>query len=196
MAKRAPKEEKPFRPLEAALIHNVMMHSSLEESADSLESSEPSEYSVVEVGEVIQKAAPPAKPEAPLMQVVPKKVDQHIQAARAVMQAPIAEQPIDETFYERKEKEKRFLVSATEEAELNQLVTTLAKELGCTLKLSHIVRACMKAVLNSKDEIIVKAKDNPALIRPANGDLAGIDRFDTELAKMVIAGIKRGQSLD
>jgi len=97
---------------------------------------------------------------------------------------------------EKMEREKRMLLTPSEEKEIDQLVTRLASELGTSVKLSHMLRACTTLLLNCQNDLLRHAQNAPRLVRPANGNLSRIAEFDRALARIVTAAISDAPPLD
>ena len=57
------------------------------------------------------------------------------------MRAPAPVAPAKK--HQRLSREKRVLLSADEERQIERLVDRLGEDLGTSLKLSHLLRACM-----------------------------------------------------
>lgn len=184
MAKRT--EEKPFRPLEASLVREVMYGNTAaaaEPQAErTIELQRPQEgRSVaepqVDTGSGQGRDATPAP--LPFHQDMPR----HTPAARREpRQAPQVAQ--------RMEREKRVLLTPSEDRALERVVSNLGAELGTSLKLSHVLRSCIRLVINAEDELIERARANGRTIRPPNGDLAAIESFEKVIASVLQAGIR------
>lgn len=95
---------------------------------------------------------------------------------------------------ERLEREKRFLVTESEDSRLNRLVGDLAVELGTPVKLSHLVRGALRMLMDTSDQIIDAARGAPPLQRPANGDLPALADFEHKISMVLKKGIYRSRS--
>ncbi len=84
-----------------------------------------------------------------------------------------------------KKREKRLLLSVQEEAEIERLVQKIAAELGTTLKLSHVLRASIRLLLNAEDEIVRHARAEPPMNRPPNSQHEAIAVFETQLSNLI-----------
>lgn len=173
MAKRT--EEKPFRPLDASLVHGVM-HGN---AAQVLEAPVP----VPKPIELRQPTldAPRVEPTHPPVQAV----------ARTLAPRPQARVRAGETqLAERMDREKRVLLTAAEERAFERAVSGIAAELGTSLKSSHVLRSCIRLVVNAENELIERARDNGRIVRPPNGDLPAIEAFERVIAAVLQSGIR------
>lgn len=191
MAKRT--EEKPFRPLEASLVQEVMSgnaapalqptpppqpEKTIELRRPAEVRPEPQPQRVVDPGQ--GRAAPVAAP------VYPQEVSRAAPAP-APRREPRS-QPSQ--FTERMEREKRVLLTPSEDRALERVVSNLGAELGTSLKLSHVLRSCIRILINAEDELIERARANGRTIRPPNGDLPAIEAFEKVVAGVLQAGIR------
>ncbi len=172
MAKRT--EEKPFRPLDAALVHGVM-HGN---AAAAIESPPTPATRTIELR---QPTTEPLRQEviAPV-QPVAKTFTPRTPRARAG-ESPLAE---------RLDREKRVLLTPAEERAFERAVSGIAAELGTSLKSSHVLRSCIRLVVNAENELIERARDNGRIVRPPNGDLPAIEDFERVIAAVLQAGIR------
>lgn len=157
MAKRPPIDEKPFRPLDVAVLQSVLRHAP---------GSAPVAPSPV--------ASPAPKPEAPSETVfsrapalVLKKLDQ----------------------------EKRILFTREESHALDRLVTALAARLQAQVKVSHVMRAATLLLLRAEGEIVRTASGRGPMIRPPNGDMAALQRFERDLAILLEQALREALPL-
>ena len=156
MAKRAPKDEVPFRPVSEALVAEVVGGGG---------------------GAAVAPEREKPAPRAPS----PRK------ASRARSKAPVVLPPrrvgADQVL-DKLDRRRRFLISASEENSLHELVLRLSAALGVRITESHLHRACISLLLECVDEIEdVASRTNPPK-RPLNGDLPALARFEA-----VVAGI-------
>jgi hypothetical protein len=87
-------------------------------------------------------------------------------------------------------REKRVLVDADEDAQIELQVQRLAAELGTPLKLSHVLRALLYLLRRAEPHVLARAHQVGPLTRPPNGDLAALGRFEEQLA-ILLAGAFR-----
>jgi hypothetical protein len=64
-----------------------------------------------------------------------------------------------------------------EERAIERLVDRMAEHVGASLKLSHVLRACMAVMCHAEEEILRHAS-RTRLIRPANGDAVALAQFE------------------
>ena len=92
---------------------------------------------------------------------------------------------VEEKPLEKRNREKRFLLSLSEERRLETLAISLSAELGTSVKSSHIIRACLSMLLDREDKIREGAEKSRGLSRPANGDLKAINEFENAIGKLL-----------
>jgi hypothetical protein len=95
-----------------------------------------------------------------------------------------AEQELSFDKSERFSREKRVMLTVSEEERVEDLVRSIARELRTPVKLSHLLRACLGLVLRSREAILVQARANP-VGRPPNGDTEGIQAFERSLGALL-----------
>jgi len=154
MAKRAAINEKPFRPLDAAVLRSVLHHTGGE----------------IEVIPHPEPLPPVTKPESPAIQM---EVQTH-------PKPPLR----------KLDQEKRILFTREETHALDRLVTALASRLSAQVKVSHVIRAATLLLLHGEGEIGRAASERGTLVRPPNGDMAAIQRFERELAKLINSALR------
>ena len=189
MAKRT--DEKPFRPLETSLVQEVMYGNTaartesvapkaertIELVAPAESRSAPEHRTADQAGQ--GREAPPYRPEPPRQVAAPPRREPR-------QAAPIAE---------RMDREKRVLLPPSEDRSLERVVATLGAELGTSLKLSHVLRSCIRLVINAEAELIERARANGRTIRPPNGDLAAIEAFEKVIAGVLQAGLRNARPI-
>lgn len=191
MAKRT--EEKPFRPLEASLVQEVMSGN----AAPALQPTPPPQP---------EKTIELRRPAEVRPEPQPQPVVDSGQGRPAPVAAPVYRQevpraapppaprreprPQPSQFTERMEREKRVLLTPSEDRALERVVSNLGAELGTSLKLSHVLRSCIRILINAEDELIERAQANGRTIRPPNGDLPAIEAFEKVVAGVLQAGIR------
>lgn len=191
MAKRT--DEKPFRPLETSLVQSVMYGS------PAVASNEP----VEEAPKTITLTRPiPASPERPAQQ--PDVVDEgqgpvlHAilqERPRIAVRRPQPPQASTHAMEERMDREKRVLLTASEERTLERVVANIGAELGTSLKLSHVLRSCIRLVINAENELVDRARATGRTTRPPNGDLPAIEAFEKIIAGVLQSGIRAARQI-
>ena len=91
---------------------------------------------------------------------------------------------------EKLDQEKRMLLTRAESIALERLVNALGVRLNVQLKLSHVLRSLVALVLHAEAEIDKRAGEAGSLTRPPNGDTKGIQRFETEIAKIIADALR------
>jgi hypothetical protein len=175
MAKRT--EEKPFRPLEASLVHEVMHGTA-----------------------AVAVEAPPVLPKTielrqPPPEAAPFRAEPVYMTPPRPQPKPARTRPVEAPLVERMEREKRVLLTPSEERALERVVANIGAELGTSLKLSHVLRSAIRLVIAAEDELIQRARDNGRTIRPPNGDLAAIEAFEKVIATVLQGGIRSARPI-
>jgi hypothetical protein len=168
MAKRAPVNDTPYSPLDATLARSVMdgVASGTEEK---------------ELSDAIE-AKPPEKSRKPKLS----------RAGNSnVLEHPGSSVPADlPKLKKRLNREKRVLLSAEEEREIERLVDRIGENLATSLKLSHLLRACMILLCHAEGELHAAATAHGPLIRPANGEAIALAQFEFNLAKVLSKALR------
>jgi len=181
MAKRT--DEKPFRPLETSLVSAVM-------SGNTATVIEPSQSVVappiVETPRNADRVSPVEEGIPTTVRSVPRY------EPPSPRRAPRREVPASAVspLGERMEREKRVLMTASEERALERLVTNIGAELGTALKASHVLRSAIRLLIHSENELIDRARATGRTIRPPNGDLAAIEAFEKVITNVLQSGIR------
>lgn len=174
MAKRSTNSE-PYRPVRASLVSEVMAGAPAapaEPKAQAPVSLAPEPRAVV--------VTPPAAAAA--------------RWERSRVSAPTAphadvEQELSFDKSERFSREKRVMLTVSEEERVEDLVRSIARELRTPVKLSHLLRACLGLVLRSREELLAQAREKP-VGRPPNGDTAGIQAFERSLGALLDSAMR------
>lgn len=176
MAKRT--DERPFRPLETSLVHAVIHGAPLEPTAPlqpdqlpNLAKFQPASGA----GEGSTSSSMLRNKQPPLPQRSPR---------------PSPSAPVSDVLAERMNREKRVLLTASEERALERVIFNLGAELGTSLKLSHVLRSCIRLVINAEHELVDRARSTGRTVRPPNGDLPAIEAFESVIASVLHAGLR------
>jgi hypothetical protein len=168
MGKRVPEDDKPFNPVEAALVRSVLAQ----------EPPAPEPITSVTLPPLGQPAASDAE-EPELTDPAP-----HEEPRREPIINP-------QNLLEGKlRREKRLLLSQPEERELERLVNRIASELATPVKLSHLLRACVTLLRHAEDQIADQARQAGQLTRPSNGDPSALAEFEHRLARILSAAFR------
>jgi hypothetical protein len=92
-------------------------------------------------------------------------------------------------------REKRVLLTPEEERQIERLVDRIGEQLGTSLKLSHILRACMALLCHAEEEIIRHTAGLFPLARPANGDAVALAQFEQTLARLLSKSLRDAPAL-
>lgn len=169
MGKRVAPEERPYRPVQEALVRSVL------NPDEALYVAEPmSDNGSVQISRPL--AATDITPPAPQ--------ERSAGALGTVDAASHALLP------EKLSREKRVLLTLSEEREIERLVARIAEELATPVKLSHMLRAYMTLILHAESEITKRARLTGPLHRPPNGDPVALARFEHQLAKILSAAFR------
>jgi hypothetical protein len=94
--------------------------------------------------------------------------------------------PVTEKF----DREKRLLLTCSEERAVERLVSCLAGEVGTPVKLSHVLRACTSLLLKYESRVLEEAGRSPKITRPPNGDMKGLSEFEQSIARILEAAFQ------
>lgn len=171
MAKRVSPEEKTWNPVEDRLAQETLNPSFPVETVP------------------VQNPAAALSPAPAANRVV--KISDHREPAqdeqKTEEQAPktAPAEPI-----EKLSREKRMLLTESEEDMLEQLVKDMGKQLKTPLKLSHILRATTVLLVHSRDELLKQSEKMGGMKRPPNNDPAGLATFEHNLARLIDRAIR------
>lgn len=194
MAKRVPKGDEPYRPVSEALIRSVLTPGDGGGGGTAL--AEPPPVAKPEVrdnGSTKADNEPPAttsKTEGEQRARVvplPKRELERAPLARAVVTS--------DAIAEKRDREKRMLLTRTEERDVERLVSRLASELGTSLKLSHVLRAYVLMLLHAEDDLLERARKSPPLIRPGNGNAPELADFEQRIAQILLGAFRDAPAL-
>lgn len=188
MAKRT--DEKPFRPLDAELVRGVMFGNTAAviEPANAAEQERTVELKVP-VGDAGREsgasASKPAEPVRSQVRYEPPAVRRASRREGALSAAS----PLGG----RMDKEKRVLLTPAEDRSFEQVIVNIAAELGTSLKASHVLRSCIRLIINAESEIIDRARATGRTIRPSNADLGAIEAFEKIVSNVLQSGIRNSR---
>jgi hypothetical protein len=183
MAKRLSPDEKPFRPLEATLIRSVIAGSTDEPAPTQTEPSQ-----------MFRHAAPTEEGSAASATPAPQNgavLDEHRRPSVARRRMT----PLLSPLAERMDREKRVLLTPSEDRAVERVVANIGAEFGTSLKLSHVLRSCIRLVINAEDELIERARAIGRTIRPPNSDLPAIEAFEKVVANVLQSGIRSARPI-
>src|ERR1700688_3728340 len=86
---------------------------------------------------------------------------------------------------ERLSREKRMLITPSEELRLERLVIAMAERLKTSIKLSHLLRAAMMLLQEAEVEILGRCEMASPLKRPDNGSKDQLLAFERALADIL-----------
>ncbi len=161
MAKRVPSDEPPYNPVAESLVRTVLSGGPTKEQ----------ETETAAVG-------PPQPSDAAEKPPLAKVAEELRPAAAQVLNR------------ERLSREKRVLLTQSEELELERIVNRVAAELSTPVKLSHILRACITILRHAQDRIVERARQASPLTRPPNGDPGALADFEHRLAQILSAALR------
>lgn len=155
MAKRAPLDEKPFRPLDVSILSAVVQHAPEARGAE------------VE----------------PLRQIIelPESTTS-LRLALPVAATPVASTV---PTMPRLDQEKRILFTREESQALDRLINNLAVQVRAQVKASHVLRALTTLLLHAEPQIDQRAGERGTLVRPSNGDFTALQQFEREIAHIL-----------
>ena len=187
MAKRLnPQETKPFQPIEAAFLKNLL-------------AAPPDEAPAPEAKPQSSTATAVAEPEParPARASEPEPRERKVVHMRDVPEpAPSRRvRPVSVPGGERLNKPLKIQLQPSERAELARIVNDLCATLGTQVSTSHVTRALLTVFRNAEEKILERAKQKGSLKRPANDDLTAIAVFEQELAKLLLGAIRNSPPL-
>jgi hypothetical protein len=164
MARRAPDDEKPFRPLDVSILSSVVQH-----APEEIRATAPTEPA----RKVIDLPAHPTS-----LRPIPQPLPTIAPAASAVP-----------SMY-RLEQERRILFTREECQALDRMIINMAVRLRTQVKVSHVFRALTMLLLHAETQIDQRAGERGTLVRPSNGDLAALHQFDREIAQILAHALR------
>jgi|LNFM01.1.fsa_nt_gb hypothetical protein len=172
MAKRVSPEEKTWNPVEDRLAQETLMPSLAVETAPA------------------QGPTIPPSPAPAANRVV--RISDHRETAHQVEQKADDQAPrkTEVEPVEKLSREKRMLLTESEEDMLERLVKDMGKQLKTPLKLSHILRATTVLLMHSRDELLKQSEKMGGMKRPPNNDPAGLATFEHNLARLIDRAIR------
>jgi hypothetical protein len=87
-------------------------------------------------------------------------------------------------------REKRVLLTPSEERELNTFLLELGAALGTQVQLSHLLRASIELLKHARGEILEEARHTPGLHRPANVYRIAMASFERRLSRLLLAAFR------
>jgi hypothetical protein len=103
--------------------------------------------------------------------------------------------PDDSEGLEPLSREKRVLLTPSEERELNTFLLELGASLGTQVQLSHLLRAAIEIFKHARGEILDEAQKTPGLHRPANVYRMAMATFERRLARLLLAAFRKTNPL-
>jgi hypothetical protein len=169
MGKRVAPDERPYRPVEEALVRSV-----LDPQEDTSIGEQPQANGLPQVSRPLETDAVAGIPRQGILAGIQGNGHDSSPTSTA----------------EKLSREKRVLLTLAEEREIERLVARVAEELATPVKLSHMLRAYMTLLLHAEGEITKRARLTGPLHRPPNGDAVALARFEHQLAKILSAAFR------
>lgn len=176
MAKRAPKDEKPYQPVDEALIQGILSGPRLPTFGRPALERVPLERPSLPKDPPIE-SAPGLEPTRvrPETRPTPETPDQDDSAGLPE---------------HRLSREKRVLLTETEEASIEDLVARIARELGTPVKLSHVLRATIAVLLHAEESLFERARKTGRIKRPPNNDPMALYQYEQVLARLLDSAVR------
>jgi hypothetical protein len=165
MAKRAVADESSYNPLDATLARSVIQGAAM-----------------VTTGSIPPEGHANAAAMGQFRQSPKRELDEKNMGLNVRTQFGNGPNPTRSRSLSR---EKRVLLFPDEERQVERLVDRIGEELGTSLKLSHLLRACMTVLCHVEQEILHHAVEFRPLPRPANGDAVALAQFEQTLATVL-----------
>jgi hypothetical protein len=216
MAKRAAPDERPYRPVDEALVRSVLSPPAVSATATAPPEAEafPSADSVTTILLDRLPAADPAGParngngSAPITEpeaaapyglgepVSPAAVSSPVTGEPATATREATEAPTPTPTLEKLIREKRLLLTPSEDLDMERLVVDLTERLGTPLKLSHVLRATVTLLRRARPELLAESRRVGPLKRPYNGDGAALVAFEQSLAQIIDRSLRSTTPLE
>lgn len=189
MAKRTPPNTEDYRPVNEQLARSVLSHRR-QPTDENGERSEPLE------------ARPPAPPMADETPPEPSKPSEEPPQRKVLSgrrrKTAKRNAPSEAVRAKRKElvREKRMLLTASEDELFQDLVGSISSGLRVTVKSSNVLRACLTLLLHVQDELLKQCRRMEPLQRPRYDEPTSIVTFEEELARIFDSAIRNTKSLE
>lgn len=161
MARRVPPNDKPYRPVDEALVRSVLNPEPNQNTAKVLQTPEP--------------FRPP-----------PRLVG--LEGRKEAQWPPL--EPSTTPGVEKLTREKRVLLTPTEEWELERLISEMAGQLRTPLKPSHVFRATVMLLRHASEELLKQSRRVGPLKRPPNNDVMALAAFEHYLAQVIDSALR------
>ena len=92
-------------------------------------------------------------------------------------------------------REKRVLLTPSEERDLNTFLLELGAALGTRVQLSHLLRASIELLKHARGEILAEAHQTPGLHRPAHVYRMAMATFERRVARLLLAALRKSDPL-
>lgn len=172
MAKRVSPEEKAWNPVEDRLAQETLKPSLAVETTSNHDTT-PAHHAPALVANRVAKISDHKEP----VQVEPKAEEGPPKKAEA-----------EEV--EKLTREKRMLLTESEEDMLERLVKDMGKQLKTPLKLSHVLRATTVLLMHSREELLRQSEKMGGMKRPSNTDPAALATFEHNLSRLIDRAIR------
>jgi hypothetical protein len=174
MAKRVPPDEKPYRPVDDALVRSVLNPQPMLSDEDQESDSEESPTA---------QTRPAAESSTPKVLTLPRR--------KSEPEEERERKPEPERFT----REKRFLLTPSEDKQLDRLVADVAEHLGTAIKPSHMIRAMTTLLCHASDELIKQSRRVGPIKRPPNGDTTALAAFEHYLSQLIETAVRNSKPL-
>lgn len=167
MARRVPPGEKPYRPVDDALVHSVLKHAPRPAGS-------PPTPAVVKEGSASSGPVP--------LPLAPEPAAPDGQSLAATL--------------EKLCREKRLLLTPSEEREVERLVSDMAQHLNTPVKASHVLRATVTLLRHAGDELLRQSRRVGPVKRPPNNDALALANFEHLLARLIEVAVRNTRPLE
>lgn len=173
MAKRVPPDEKPYRPVDDALVRSVLNPQPMLSEEDQ------------ETGSTEPQPSPmtTAETSTPKVLSLPRR--------KSEPEEERERKPEPERFT----REKRFLLTPSEDKQIDRLVAEIAENLGTAIKPSHMIRAMTTLLCHASDELIKQSRRVGPIKRPPNGDTTALAAFEHYLSQLIDTAVRNSKPL-
>ena len=184
MAKRVPVDEKPYRPVDEALVQSVLNPLL---ARDGLANGGEPRPEPETIGGGRDHDGSIAAPESPSALTRPTAIEPSPEPVAVAPLVPAGE---------KLSREKRVLLSRSEEREVERLIADMADKLCTPLKLSHVLRATVLLLRQAREEILSESQRVGPFKRPHNGEAEALVAFEHDLAQIIDRSLRNTAPLE
>jgi hypothetical protein len=193
MAKRTPPEQQDYRPVKEQLVRSVLSRRP------------PPPESVGSEATVVGPLGPPPalteltreQSDAPPLVTSEAKPAARGDAPRRGKNTRENDGQTEKSRRKDLTREKRILLTESEEEDIDLLLKAISSELGIRVKFSNVLRACLSLLFHVEPELRKQCKRYGKIgKRPSNNEPTEIAAFEENLARLFDGAVRNTRSLD